>query len=291
MAKSYVYVVSRKDLENDKDKKGRIALISVHGTLLSANSAAEAHLNSEKTKGGSEDDPEVKESESKDGRYTGHATIFGDKRHGFDVEVRKMELKDGQVSSADGAEGKAAPSKTAPSKTPAANNSKKRKPSGMLSLTVWQWYLPKTTKAKGHERELIGAPVEDNDDDDDDDDEDNDEEPIKPTKAAKGSSKGGAKAKKTNDDSNKPDPPQGSPDCLEGLAFVISGVLEGYTRDQAKALVVNHGGKTLSSISKNVDYVILGTNPGEKKLEQIEELELKTIDYDGFCELVKERSG
>lgn len=46
--------------------------------------------------------------------------------------------------------------------------------------------------------------------------------------------------------------------------FVLTGGLESYTRDQAKDLIRNMGGKMASSVSKNTDYVIIGDSPGSK---------------------------
>ena len=55
--------------------------------------------------------------------------------------------------------------------------------------------------------------------------------------------------------------------------------------------MVNRGGKTLNSISKNVDYVILGVNPGPKKKKQIDDLGLETLELEDFNNLIKELSG
>ena len=130
---------------------------------------------------------------------------------------------------------------------------------------------------------LLSSDVEEDDEADEDEGEPEEvkKKPSKPTKGA---------SKKSKNESRKPETAEGSPDCLQGLQFVISGVLEGFTRDEAKTLVINRGGKVLSGISKNVDYVILGANAGPKKLDQIADLGLKTLDFDGFNELIKELS-
>ncbi|KAI9664659.1 MAG: Replication factor C subunit 1 [Bathelium mastoideum] len=251
MPKSPVYIVTREDFENQADELGTFSLISAHASLASANSAAEAHLNSERTEGGPAAVAEVDEIYATNGCYQGTAVVAAWQRHHFSIVVRKLNLEGGLIAVSD--EPKAAGKNKGAKK--ASTSSKKRK----------------EQVASDHEQE--------------DDDEEVVEEEKKPSKSTK------APSKKQKSDARKPEVAEGSPDCLDGLQFVISGTLDGFTRDQAKALVVNRGGKTLSSISSKVDYVILGANPGAKKLEQIEELELQTLDLDGFNNLIREKAG
>ena len=128
------------------------------------------------------------------------------------------------------------------------------------------------------------------DDEEDENGEEAADEEKKPSKSAKGAPKKKKNEESPKDEPQKPPVARGTPDCLSGLQFVISGVLEGFTRDEAKALVVNRGGKTVGSISRNVQYVILGVNPGAKKLEKIEELGIPTLDFEAFNNLIRERS-
>jgi len=62
---------------------------------------------------------------------------------------------------------------------------------------------------------------------------------------------------------------QGQDNCLEGLTFVITGVLESIDRDDTKSLVERYGGKVTSSISKNTSYVVVGRDAGEAKLVKV----------------------
>ena len=52
---------------------------------------------------------------------------------------------------------------------------------------------------------------------------------------------------------------------LEGLSFLFTGSLTEFTRNEAKELVETHGGKTISSVSKKLDYLVVGENAGSKK--------------------------
>src|SRR6478609_10561033 len=54
------------------------------------------------------------------------------------------------------------------------------------------------------------------------------------------------------------------PRTLEGLSIVVTGSLEGWSRDQAKEDIVTRGGKASSSVSKNTAFVVAGESPGSK---------------------------
>lgn len=57
---------------------------------------------------------------------------------------------------------------------------------------------------------------------------------------------------------------QTAPQSLAGKTFLITGTLPHYDRKQMETLILEHGGKLLSSVSKNLDYLIVGENPGSK---------------------------
>ncbi|MFH0889224.1 MAG: NAD-dependent DNA ligase LigA [Planctomycetota bacterium] len=68
---------------------------------------------------------------------------------------------------------------------------------------------------------------------------------------------------------------------LSGKTFVFTGELEKYSRSEAKRLVEEQGGKTTETISKKVDYVVVGNNPGSK-LQQAKSLGIKIITEEEF---------
>jgi len=72
---------------------------------------------------------------------------------------------------------------------------------------------------------------------------------------------------------------------LAGKQFVLTGTLAHYSRDEAKALIEEAGGRVVGSVSKKTDYVVVGADPGSK-LEKARSLGVKTIDEDELLKLV-----
>ena len=57
---------------------------------------------------------------------------------------------------------------------------------------------------------------------------------------------------------------ESTPRTLEGLTVVVTGSLEGFSRDEAKEAIITRGGKASGSVSKKTDYVVVGDNAGSK---------------------------
>ena len=72
---------------------------------------------------------------------------------------------------------------------------------------------------------------------------------------------------------------------LGGLTVVITGTLPGWSRDDARAAVVERGGKVTDSVSKRTSYVVAGASPGSK-LAKAESLGVPVLDADGFARLL-----
>jgi DNA ligase (NAD+) len=75
------------------------------------------------------------------------------------------------------------------------------------------------------------------------------------------------------------------PRTLEGLTLVVTGSLQGFSRDEAKEAILTRGGKAAGSVSKNTDFLVCGENPGSKR-DKAEQLGVPVLDEDGFRTLL-----
>lgn len=67
---------------------------------------------------------------------------------------------------------------------------------------------------------------------------------------------------------------------------LVTGTLASYKRDEVKELLDNLGANVVSSVSKNLDYLIVGTDPGSK-LEKAQKLGITILDENEFLDLLK----
>jgi len=74
---------------------------------------------------------------------------------------------------------------------------------------------------------------------------------------------------------------------LAGRIVVLTGALEGYTRNQAAELLRKAGARVAGSVSKNTDYLVAGEAAGSKR-KKAEELGIPVLDEAGFEKLLKE---
>lgn len=81
--------------------------------------------------------------------------------------------------------------------------------------------------------------------------------------------------------------PQGADNCLAGLNFVFTGLLDTLQREEGQNLVKRYGGKVTGAPSSKTSFVVLGSDAGPKKLETIKKFGLKTINEDGLFELLR----
>ena len=83
------------------------------------------------------------------------------------------------------------------------------------------------------------------------------------------------------------DPRAGEPQAgpLSGKVFVFTGTLGGLTRDEAQRLVASRGGRVASTVSRQVDYVVAGENPGSK-LDRARELGIPVLTEAEFRRLI-----
>ena len=77
-------------------------------------------------------------------------------------------------------------------------------------------------------------------------------------------------------------------DRLAGKSIVISGVFVHHSRDEYKALIEQHGGKNVGSISGKTSFILAGENMGPSKLEKANKLGVAIVNEEEFLAMIKE---
>ncbi|KAK7073039.1 replication factor C subunit 1 [Halocaridina rubra] len=85
--------------------------------------------------------------------------------------------------------------------------------------------------------------------------------------------------------------PDGAPGCLQGMTFVVTGVLDSLDREETSELVKKYGGKVTTSVSRNTTYLVVGNEPGESKIKKAQQFGTKNIDEDGLLDLIRTLPG
>ncbi|PKU64798.1 replication factor C subunit 1 [Dendrobium catenatum] len=81
--------------------------------------------------------------------------------------------------------------------------------------------------------------------------------------------------------------PEGAPDCLAGLTFVISGTLDSLEREEAEDLIKRHGGRVTGSVSKKTTYLLADEDIGGKKSAKAKELGTTFLTEDGLFDMIR----
>ncbi len=76
------------------------------------------------------------------------------------------------------------------------------------------------------------------------------------------------------------------PPLLAGKAVVVTGTLDGFTREEAEAAIKDRGGKSPGSVSAKTFAVVVGAEPGASKLTKAETLGVPILDEPGFRQLL-----
>lgn len=81
--------------------------------------------------------------------------------------------------------------------------------------------------------------------------------------------------------------PEGAPDCLSGLTFVISGTLDSLEREEATDLIKRYGGRVTGSISKKTSYLLADEDIGGVKSNKAKDLGVPFLTEDGLFDLIR----
>lgn len=82
--------------------------------------------------------------------------------------------------------------------------------------------------------------------------------------------------------------PQKKTGLFTGKKVLFTGTLSSMSRPEAKKILEEQGGIVKSSVTKNLDYLVVGTEPGSK-LDEAKKLNIKILSEDKFLEMLKEK--
>ncbi|VFR03000.1 unnamed protein product [Cuscuta campestris] len=162
-------------------------------------------------------------------------------------------------------------------------------------------------RARGGKTTLAGRASGRKIDVDKSDDDETDEKDIKPSKPggrgrgggaaeapASGRGRGGGRGgfmsfgeRKDPPHKGEKEVPEGAPDCLAGLTFVISGTLDSLEREEAEDLIKRHGGRVTGSVSKKTNYLLCDEDIGGRKSEKAKELGTTFMTEDGLFDMIR----
>ncbi len=77
---------------------------------------------------------------------------------------------------------------------------------------------------------------------------------------------------------------------LKDKTFLVTGKLNGISRAEVKSLIEENSGTTVSSVSKKLNYLIVGDKPTKRKVENAEELKIEIIGQDQFLKMLNKTS-
>jgi DNA ligase (NAD+) len=77
---------------------------------------------------------------------------------------------------------------------------------------------------------------------------------------------------------------------LKNHTFMITGKLSGISRAEVKSLIEENSGSTVSSVTKKLDYLIMGDKPTKRKIETAKELGINIIDQSQFLKMLNKAS-
>jgi DNA ligase (NAD+) len=78
---------------------------------------------------------------------------------------------------------------------------------------------------------------------------------------------------------------------LQGQSVVISGVFKHHSRDEYKAIIEQHGGRNVGSISAKTSFILAGENMGPSKQEKANKLGIRIMNEDEFLEMLVSQEG
>ncbi len=77
---------------------------------------------------------------------------------------------------------------------------------------------------------------------------------------------------------------------LKNLTFLVTGKLDGMSRAEIKTLIEENSGTTVSSVSKKLNYLVIGDKPTKRKIENAKSLKIEILDQNQFLKMLNKTS-
>ena len=77
---------------------------------------------------------------------------------------------------------------------------------------------------------------------------------------------------------------------LKNKSFLVTGKLYGISRAEVKSLIEENSGISVSSVSRKLNYLIVGEKPTKRKIESAKQFRIKIIDQDKFLKMLNKSS-
>ena len=77
---------------------------------------------------------------------------------------------------------------------------------------------------------------------------------------------------------------------LNNKTFLVTGKLNGISRAEVKSLIEENSGKTISNVSKKLNFLIIGEKPTKKKVDYAKQLKIKVINQAEFLKMLNKTS-
>ncbi|KAJ1724786.1 DNA replication factor C complex subunit Rfc1 [Coemansia erecta] len=81
--------------------------------------------------------------------------------------------------------------------------------------------------------------------------------------------------------------PDGAPNCLEGLKFVVTGEFSDLTREQITDLIKSFGGQITSAVSGKTSYLVVGNDPGSSKVNKAKSLKTRCLYESNLMDMIR----
>ena len=77
---------------------------------------------------------------------------------------------------------------------------------------------------------------------------------------------------------------------MKNKNFLVTGKLNGISRAEVKSLIEENSGITVSTVSKKLNYLIVGEKPTRRKVESAKDLKIKIINQNDFLKMLNKTS-